>query len=287
LGVLPFYGAGISVDGAGSVYVAGCTGSASGFPLANGYQSTLRGARDAFFARLAPGATGVLYATFLGGDGTDAAWGIRHDGEGNAVVVGVTDSSSFPTTAGAVQPAYGGGLSDCFLAKINPGAATGLLSLVYSTYVGGTDADFAHSVFVDATGACFVGGMTRSADFPAVTPLPPGLRGPLGGGDALIVRFAELANSPVVLTGVRAWRHKKEVWVSWGAAAGSHTAAIRVERAPAPGGPFVPVGGLLPTSAGRFRDHHAPRGEVWYRVIALDAKGAVIQSERVRCAAAR
>ena len=62
------------------------------------------------------------------------ATGIAVDAAGNAYVTGYTDSTDFPTTAGAFQTTYGGGDYDAFVTKLNP---TGT-ALVYSTYLGGT-----------------------------------------------------------------------------------------------------------------------------------------------------
>ena len=57
------------------------------------------------------------------------------DDAGSAYVTGVTHSTDFPTTAGAAQTTYAGGVSDAFVTKLN---ATGS-GLVYSTYLGGSD----------------------------------------------------------------------------------------------------------------------------------------------------
>jgi hypothetical protein len=53
------------------------------------------------------------------------------DSSGNAYVTGFTDSSNFPTTAGAFQPAFGE-YADAFVTKLN---STGS-ALVFSTYLG-------------------------------------------------------------------------------------------------------------------------------------------------------
>ena len=63
--------------------------------------------------------TGLLYSTYLGGNGGENGWGIAVDSSGNAYVAGFTDSSDFPTTADAFQTTFGG-VIDVFVTQLNP-----------------------------------------------------------------------------------------------------------------------------------------------------------------------
>jgi hypothetical protein len=89
----------------------------------------------------------LVYSTYLGGNGTDLGEGIAVDTAGNAYVTGNTNSTNFPTTAGAFQTALGGG-TDAFVTKVN---STGT-GLVYSTYIGGSGDDTGYGIAVDAAG---------------------------------------------------------------------------------------------------------------------------------------
>jgi PKD repeat protein len=116
------FGSGIAVDSAGNAYVVGVTYS-SDFPTVNALQPTLRGSRDAFVAKLNPAGSALVYSTYLGGTGDDFGAGIAVDSAGNAYVVGTTWSSDFPTV-NALQPTFGGGWGDAFVAKIDPTTMT-------------------------------------------------------------------------------------------------------------------------------------------------------------------
>ena len=156
------FGAGIAVDAAGYAYVSGGTQSVD-FPItANAAQPVLGGDADAFITKFDPTGTAVTYSTYLGSSGQEWADDIAIDPGGHAYVTGTTRSTDFPTTAGVFQPAFGGGFYDSFVAKVDPvGGGT-----VYSSYLGGSDAEFTLAIAVDAAGSAYVTGATVSVDFP-------------------------------------------------------------------------------------------------------------------------
>lgn len=88
--------------------------------------------------------------------------GIAVDPEGNAYVIGVTDSIDFPVTAGAFQKKFAGGGScgvfgtagDAFVTKLNKRGD----AFVYSTYLGGTTGDCGEGIAVDPAGNAYVVG---------------------------------------------------------------------------------------------------------------------------------
>ena len=159
-------GESIAVDAGGNAYVAGQAVS-SNFPTTPGaYQTVFGGFDDAFVAKLNATGTGLDYATYLGGSGSDDSFGIAVDGTGNAYVAGRTESSNFPTTGGAFQTTKNSG-RDAFVTKVDPSGN----ALVYSTYLGGNGNDGGRDVAVDAAGNAYVAGETVSSNFPTVDPI--------------------------------------------------------------------------------------------------------------------
>lgn len=175
-------GYGIAVDSTGNTYIAGQTCSTN-FPVQAPEQAANAGQCDAFVTKLNPTGTALLYSTYLGGSGGDQANGIAIDSSGNAYVTGITNSTNFPTTAGSFQTAYGGGDTDVFVTKLNSSGS----ALVYSTYLGGSDADSGNAIALDASGDAFVTGETYSNPFPTTV---GALQTTYGGrGDAFVTEL--------------------------------------------------------------------------------------------------
>jgi hypothetical protein len=151
---------GIARHSDGSAYVTGSTTSAD-FPTANAVQP-LRGVGTAFVTKLDPSGARV-YSTYLGGSLLSEGQKVTVDAAGHAYVIGWTMSRDFPTV-GALQPVYGGGEGDAFVAKLNPAGS----ALVYSTYLGGAKTEYGYAIAVDASGNAHVAGYTESTDFPTV-----------------------------------------------------------------------------------------------------------------------
>jgi hypothetical protein len=157
---------GISVDAAGNAYVAGGTSSIDFPTTAGAFQATLAGSGNAFVAKLDPTGSALVYSTYLGGGRFDNGAGIAVDGVGNAYVTGATQSTNFPTTAGAFQTTFSDPSNtvdpDAFVTKLNPTGS----ALVYSTYLGGGRFDNGAGIAVDGAGNAYVTGATQSGNFP-------------------------------------------------------------------------------------------------------------------------
>ena len=170
--------AAIAVDAAGSAYITGGTTSTN-FPTAAPIQPVSGGNQDAFVTKLNPAGNGLVYSTYLGGSGgmvgsMEAGTGIALDATGAAYVTGVTSSTNFPVTAGALQVTNMGGGGDAFVAKLNPAGS----ALAYSTYLGGSSVDYASGIAVDFLGNAYITGYTASYDFLSLRALQTGNAGP-------------------------------------------------------------------------------------------------------------
>jgi hypothetical protein len=166
-------GSGIAVDAAGNAYVTGRTASTNFPTTAGAPQTTARGGIDGFVTKLNAAGSGLVYSTYLGGGGDDEGFAIALDASRNALVTGYTKSENFPTTVGAFQATYRGGLSDAFVTKLNAAGT----ALVYSTFLGGSGkpaedtvvialGDYAQGIAVDSAGNAYVAGSTDSRNFP-------------------------------------------------------------------------------------------------------------------------
>jgi hypothetical protein len=62
---------GISLDSSNNAYVTGTTLSKADFPLVNPFQNVLSGGSDAFITGVNTNGTGLLYSSYLGGDGDE------------------------------------------------------------------------------------------------------------------------------------------------------------------------------------------------------------------------
>ncbi len=198
---------GVAVDAAGNAYIAGFTSNpGTTFPTLNGYQTTYAGDPfDAFVIKIRPSGTGpsdLAYGTFLGGAGLDQALAISVGAAmpATAYVTGTTQSTNFPTNgtnAGAQSTLKGTakGSANAFFSAIAQDATTGMTSLLYSTYLGGTQSDSGLSVAVVAPNALYIAGKTTSWDFPWFNNLQPFT----GNEDAFVAKFDPTAAGPASL----------------------------------------------------------------------------------------
>ncbi|MBF6611887.1 MAG: SBBP repeat-containing protein [Chloroflexi bacterium] len=151
---------GVALDTVGNAYVTGST-SSTDFPTHNPYQANNGGGQsDAFITQLNADGSAYIYSTYFGGADEDVGYSIAVDGSSNAYFTGLTYSTNFPTQD-PIQPINHGG-GDAFAGMLNASGST----LGYSTYLGGTNADYSASVTASASGDAYLTGTTSSTDFP-------------------------------------------------------------------------------------------------------------------------
>ncbi len=182
----------IAVDGAGSAFVTGETLSTD-FPTTTGaFGRTQHGDNDMFVTKLNTTGSALTYSTYLGGTLADNGQRIAVDAGGNAYAMGFSRSPDFPTTAGAFDKTLNGDF-DVTLTKINPSGST----LVYSTYLGGSDFDSGSGLAVDSAGNAVVAGGTSSADWPTT---PAAYDKTFDNGDAYVTKLNPAGSALVFST---------------------------------------------------------------------------------------
>ena len=171
------YSHGMTVDGNGSMYATGVTNSTN-FPTKSPFQSAYAGGtgnvpNDAFAVKLNAAGTATVYATYIGGAGYDDCYQIGVNSAGEAYLAGFTASANFPVQS-ALQPSSGGS-DDGYVVKFGSSGST----LAFSTYLGGSGADYVMGLGVDSSGSITACGVTNSTNFPIQNAFPPVY---LGGG---------------------------------------------------------------------------------------------------------
>jgi hypothetical protein len=164
--------------------------------LCNGVGSLLVPRSDAFVARYSLDLQVTHALTYLGGSDHESARALALASNGDLLVVGETLSADFPTSAngfdsgcgtdGRCNPSgpFDSPVPDAFLVRLTGN----LTQLEYGTYLGGSDEEMAYDVAVGGGGDVFVGGQTRSSDFPVTSgALDESYNG--GTSDAFVSRF--------------------------------------------------------------------------------------------------
>jgi Beta-propeller repeat/Thrombospondin type 3 repeat len=168
---------GIALDKNGYIYLTGSTTSLN-FPGVPPRKST---DLDAFVTKL--NTNGVMASRYLGGSGDDEGYAIAIDSDQNVpqniYVTGYTKAQNFPTLNPYKQK--NAGVRDVFVTKLNSS-----LTILFSTYLGGSDYDFGDGIAVDEGANIYVTGYTLSKEFPALN----GFQGSNAGGwDAFVTKL--------------------------------------------------------------------------------------------------
>ncbi|UCG68918.1 MAG: SBBP repeat-containing protein [Thermoplasmata archaeon] len=151
----------IAIDDNNNIIILGVTGS-NDFPNTTGAYQTDGG--SFIVTKMNQDASALIFSTYIGAWMGDIPYGLEVDDSNDVYVAGQTWSQNFPTTPGVFQESDPSGTyPDVFVLKLN---ALGS-DLIYSTYVGGTQSDYAYDIKV-RNGNAYVVGSTLSYDFPHV-----------------------------------------------------------------------------------------------------------------------
>lgn len=167
-----YYRGEIFLDGQRNIYVASVT-SSSQFPVTpnafdtsfNPTGNSVGPAQDGVVFKLNSDVSVLQWSTFLGGDQTDTANGIRVDNAGNVYVVGGAGAANFPVTSGTVQPNWNGGIREAYVVKLAPDGQ----SMLRGTFWGGSGNEKGFFLDIDEDNNVHIYGQTTGS-----MPITPG-----------------------------------------------------------------------------------------------------------------
>lgn len=140
----------------------------------------------------------VVFSSLTGSVADNWGYTATYDDAGNLYAGGLVHSAGYPTTTGAFQLTYAGGVdgpglsdsthgnsyaSDIGITKFNSAGN----ALIYSTYIGGADNETPHSLIVDGNGNLVIAGRTYSSNYPVTTTAFDGTKN--SGADIVITKL--------------------------------------------------------------------------------------------------
>ncbi|MCS6968304.1 MAG: PKD domain-containing protein [Cytophagales bacterium] len=200
-------------DAEGNTYTGG-TIFGRNFPVTVGaFQVQFGGLVDVAVQKFSPDGRNLLFSTYLGGSSAESPHSMIVNKQNQLIIFGTTSSANFPTTAGAFDRTFNGGVphepiggidypagSDIFISILNNVGS----QLIASTFVGGTGNDGVNlreipgitllsplvrnygdelrgEVVVDSRDNVYIASCTRSTNFPVRNAFASSLSGPIDG----------------------------------------------------------------------------------------------------------
>ena len=271
----------------GTLYSAGVTNptAAGGFfpATAGAFQVSYGGGYDVGILKYDSTGSKLLYATYLGGSGSESPHSLVINKENELLVLGTTGSSNFPTTLSAFDRTFNGGINednvikyengtDIFITKISQHGD----QLLASTLLGGSANDGINpsasplvanygdelrgDIIADSDNNIYISSVTSSSDFPAVNSFGLTYKG--GLSDALVMKLnSDL--SQIVWSG----------FLGGNGADASHTIKFDLN------GDIVVAGGTssinFPATTGVYQMTHAGSVDGWIAKIKNDGSSII------------
>ncbi len=155
----------VIIDGGGNIILSSCTQSTN-FPVRNsGVQTSSGGAQDGIILKIASNFGNILFSTYFGGPGDDAAFVCSiNPTNGNLYVGGSTASSSLPGTGSSTISSTNRGGIDGFVTILNPAGT----AVIKTTFIGTAERDLLFGLKFDRFGFPYIMGTTLSANWPRI-----------------------------------------------------------------------------------------------------------------------
>ncbi|GEM_PF-874646 len=175
-------------------YITGYTNSST-FPTTPGvFQTSLKSNEDIFVTKLDYTNSTLIFSTFIGGSKNDEAYSIKVNSNGEVFIAGNTYSPDYPATEGAYSETYNGEGGDACITALSADGST----LIFSTFLGGSNYDTARGIELDRNGNIFITGWTNSSDFPTTS--GSFNRELQGKTDAFVVKMNETGSALIYST---------------------------------------------------------------------------------------
>jgi len=161
----------VILDAASNIYIVTCTKSTD-FPMKGAFQATNRGGQEGVIIKLSADVSTLLASSYLGGNGSDAAFSVALSPTNNDLYVsGGTMSNNLLNTTGALGAGSHGGV-DGFVSLIRDNGTA--LTLQRTSYIGTGGTDIIYGVQVDNKGFPYITGTTTSVIAPVNSPFNQG-----------------------------------------------------------------------------------------------------------------
>ena len=147
----------IMVDKNNNIYVVSTTQSTNLPTSSSVIQPTKGLSNDGMIAKFDNSLSNLIWATYFGGNGNDALYGIKINTKQDIYITGGTSSTNLPTTSGSFQPIFQGGNTDGFVFKIDKSGQ----SIPFGTYIGSAAYDQTYLLDLDRYNNVYLFGQTE------------------------------------------------------------------------------------------------------------------------------
>lgn len=155
----------VILDAANNIYVAASTKS-SNFPIVGSpFQPISGGGQDGVVLKINAACNRLLFSSYLGGNGQDAAFVLKLNPSTGDIYVGGATTGGFPgNTAGVIQSTYQGGVADAFVTIISNNGTV----QKKTCYFGTPGFDGIYGIEFDKKGFPYIMGST-TGDWPVTS----------------------------------------------------------------------------------------------------------------------